>query len=166
MTIKTPCTYDPSLWFSDQPHEQLAAIQACGGCPIQEACRELGRRETSGVWGGVLKGRRHNKVVQPDTRKCQLPGCGEEFAARNVTAKFCSDQCRIYAARNRAQKRRGGPRTLLCAWAACGVEFTPRSASARFCSTECRAAAKKARVGGGERLRVLVAEWEPLRVAS
>jgi hypothetical protein len=157
---------NPSLWFSDQPEQQLAAIRACGTCPIQAECRKLGENEIEGVWGGVLRGRAHNKTVQPTTRRCGRPECRKEFVVRTAVAKYCSDQCREAARREKDKARYGRPAELVCVRAACSKSYVPRSANSRYCCVECREADKRERRAGGARLEVLVAEWEPLRTAS
>ncbi len=52
-----PCqTSDPPLWTSEDHADLRTAAEACAPCPIIVACREaaLARRETAGVWGGVV----------------------------------------------------------------------------------------------------------------
>lgn len=45
---------NPDLWYSDRKREQRKAIELCGTCPFQLKCRELGKGEEFGIWGGVL----------------------------------------------------------------------------------------------------------------
>lgn len=43
-----------SLWFPERnKHRALEAKNICERCPVQERCREAGKREPIGVWGGV-----------------------------------------------------------------------------------------------------------------
>jgi hypothetical protein len=60
MSLGKPCEINPDAWFdAEAPNGQLRKEAAwvaavCTSCPIQAACRELGRknREPYGVWGG------------------------------------------------------------------------------------------------------------------
>lgn len=47
---------DPDLWFRCDQVSRARAKSECRLCPALEACRELGRRETWGVWGGQIAG--------------------------------------------------------------------------------------------------------------
>lgn len=167
MTVKTPCTVEPDLWYSQDPDDQYEAITACGFCPIRTECRTYGNDELGGVWGGRLMGNHGRPVVQPVEKQCA--SCGYPFVARQSRAKFCTKKCQDAASNAKARVDWTAHATKMCP--VCGDEFTPRSASAVYCCKEHRAVAKKQRreaeAGvGGERLRALVAEWEPLQVAS
>lgn len=43
------------LWASPRAEDQAEAVEACGWCPLLEACREyaVAAREPEGVWGGL-----------------------------------------------------------------------------------------------------------------
>lgn len=43
-------------WTSDDPDDLAQAAEACAGCPVLDRCREAGRSERWGVWGGVIRG--------------------------------------------------------------------------------------------------------------
>jgi len=43
-------------WFSAA--DVKAARAVCAGCPVQVACRDYGRSQAAGVWGGKAKGMR------------------------------------------------------------------------------------------------------------
>lgn len=46
-----PC--DPVFMLSDDPHIRAEAARlTCPPCPVLEECRDAGRKETFGVWGG------------------------------------------------------------------------------------------------------------------
>ncbi len=53
-------------WVSDTPHVLEGAALACGPCPVLELCREAGRREVAGVWGGKLRDREMYREPKPD----------------------------------------------------------------------------------------------------
>jgi transcriptional regulator of acetoin/glycerol metabolism len=62
LTAPTPCDGDPDFWFSEKPEEVTQAKEACGFCPVQSECGELGEDEEFGVWGGQSpEDRRANK---------------------------------------------------------------------------------------------------------
>lgn len=42
----------------------------CSGCPVRRECREYGKTQQDGIWGGLV--RRDNKTVRPEP----LQGCG------------------------------------------------------------------------------------------
>ena len=43
-------------WFSAA--DVKAARAVCAGCPVQVACRDYGRSQAAGVWGGTVRGLR------------------------------------------------------------------------------------------------------------
>lgn len=51
----------PEVWVVDEPTEEMEkyATKFCGGCPIQNECREYGiqSRQTTGCWGGYFPGK-------------------------------------------------------------------------------------------------------------
>lgn len=43
-----------SMWFPERnKYRALEAKSICSQCAVQDPCREAGRREPIGVWGGV-----------------------------------------------------------------------------------------------------------------
>lgn len=46
-------TSDPELWFSDRKRDKAAARELCMTCPLLADCRELGKTQEYGIWGGV-----------------------------------------------------------------------------------------------------------------
>lgn len=44
---------DTSLWFAETASAQAAAKSICAGCPVNAECREFGKFEPSGIWGGL-----------------------------------------------------------------------------------------------------------------
>jgi WhiB family redox-sensing transcriptional regulator len=60
-----PCKSNPDLFFSDNLTETLQAQKLCFGCPQLEECRELGKDEEHGVWGGTTAtGRQEARRLQ------------------------------------------------------------------------------------------------------
>lgn len=76
-TLNTPCESDPDKWFSDEPADVEQAQAACAGCPLDLACREQGRSEEYGVWGGIYR--------HPDTT--QQERLGRILIARRIRAE-------------------------------------------------------------------------------
>ncbi len=46
------CQNDPEVFFSVQREELAEAAELCTGCPVFRLCREAGKFEAWGVWGG------------------------------------------------------------------------------------------------------------------
>ncbi|MBB1482354.1 hypothetical protein H5392_00580 [Tessaracoccus sp. MC1865] len=44
------------MWTSDDPEALADAAEACGTCPVLDVCRDAGRGERWGAWGGVVRG--------------------------------------------------------------------------------------------------------------
>lgn len=44
---------DPEVFFPVKGGTVDAAIAICQGCPVREPCKEAGRDELYGVWGGT-----------------------------------------------------------------------------------------------------------------
>lgn len=64
--------FDPEIWFpSDVGAGQRADVRRaqsiCGACPVKEQCREHGKEQAAGVWGGVhrIRGRAVSTRVLP-----------------------------------------------------------------------------------------------------
>ena len=57
--VHASCTThpEPDLWTSGNPADKARAMRVCAGCPVRTRCREAGRAETYGIWGGVDRGR-------------------------------------------------------------------------------------------------------------
>lgn len=53
-----PCLHPTrgAAWTSDDPDELAEAAEACTGCPVLDVCRDAGRFECWGVWGGIVRG--------------------------------------------------------------------------------------------------------------
>lgn len=93
--MTTPCrTYDRDVWFSEDPWDQLEAVQLCHTCPIEQTCRPMGTGEIHGVWGGVIYGGTRLKL---DPIKCGNPECSKEFTPKSTRVRFCSPKCRTRA---------------------------------------------------------------------
>jgi len=156
MTTQTPCMRQPDLWFSSDPDDQYEAAAACGFCPLRAECRPVGDGEIYGVWGGVLRGRTHNTVVQPFRRDCGW--CGNEFTARTSVAVYCSTVCKKQGKLRAEQNRTRKPKPTVvqtetkCDHHPCGKSFVPTRRGQMFCTPLCSKQARRAR----ERLAELV----------
>jgi hypothetical protein len=40
------------FWLSENPAERKRAARWCGGCPVISECREVGKHQSFGVFGG------------------------------------------------------------------------------------------------------------------
>ncbi len=51
-----PCQTTEADWFAEHGHVLERAKEACGPCPLRDACLRaaLDRREPWGVWGGQI----------------------------------------------------------------------------------------------------------------
>lgn len=50
----TPCQQGRADdWHSEKLEDRNRAITLCKSCPLIEACREIGRDEERGIWGGL-----------------------------------------------------------------------------------------------------------------
>lgn len=81
-----------------------------------------------------------------ETRKCVV--CGKEFQTCKPNRKYCSEECKRKAARDKEKERKAAARKKMgrhprfgmhrktCDF--CGHEFVALSAKGRYCSQECR----------------------------
>lgn len=53
-----PCLHPTrgAMWTSEDPEHLADAAEACGACPVLDVCREAGRYEKCGAWGGTVRG--------------------------------------------------------------------------------------------------------------
>ena len=71
--------------------------------------------------------------------------CGQKFVTDNKNVLYCSFDCRLAVARDRARERARKKRaettgkTVICA---CGKSFVPRDGRQKFCSSDCPAKKK------------------------
>ena len=63
------CQQDPDLWFSKILADKRQAVSLCGECPFQAACLKDGEGQEYGIWGGVDKANKFNKVTRADYRR-------------------------------------------------------------------------------------------------
>jgi hypothetical protein len=47
---------DPGLFFASADKQQALAAEVCAGCPVAFDCREYGRDEPWGLYGGLPQG--------------------------------------------------------------------------------------------------------------
>ena len=87
---KTPCQADPEAWFVRSGPARREAEEACGYCPIREACKaynELGSEEY-GVWAGETGGYRQHLTeihARYNARKKAQAGPGDTNGAGPVS---------------------------------------------------------------------------------
>lgn len=87
-----------SRWTDDDPAVRREAAKLCKGCPVFALCREAGRGEDAGIWGGIDHGPmppRRRKADAPKAKPCQE--CGAPMPPRRQVV--CSDE--YYDARAR-----------------------------------------------------------------
>lgn len=53
--------YDPEMFFD--PAREREAKSVCAGCPVQAACRDFGRSQAAGVWGGKVRNSQRTRGV-------------------------------------------------------------------------------------------------------
>lgn len=53
-----PCETDSELWFAGDRIGRSVAARRCQRCPLLRPCREIGRGQRWGVWGGLDRGPR------------------------------------------------------------------------------------------------------------
>lgn len=96
---------DPGLFFSEDPALVDAAKRICASCAVREECREFGRTERFGVWGGVWRsqseGSARNGRGEPVVRECGC-GCGETFVTTARSGRRYVDN------RHQMRRRRAG----------------------------------------------------------
>ena len=56
---------DPDLFFPEQGHSTLEAMEVCAGCPVAEECRDhaIATGEKQGIWGGTTGRQRRRLTV-------------------------------------------------------------------------------------------------------
>jgi len=68
---------DPNVFYPANVHQSAAARKVCADCPVRGECREAGRREALGVWGGVPDRHRRGEKTALDPRRSV--GCSHGF---------------------------------------------------------------------------------------
>ena len=64
--LRTHCS-DPGtseLWLSEIEAERAEAVKLCRGCPVLVECRDVGKFQTWGCWGGVDRSVRLGRAKQ------------------------------------------------------------------------------------------------------
>lgn len=75
---------DKDLWFSSVPSEREEAKRLCHTCPLALACRQLGKQQTHGVWGGLdgsVERGPHRDLPERNARIIELRSQGATFEA-------------------------------------------------------------------------------------
>lgn len=62
--MRIPCRTNPEKWFSTNPDKIREAVQGCNNCPIMDECRDMGRDEKHGVWGGWTEEDRAPRIAE------------------------------------------------------------------------------------------------------
>lgn len=90
------CKGKTKLFFSGLPQRQAAAVAICATCPVRPECREAGKDEVFGVWGGIVPPKKYGVCTW-----CQGP---MGLTARGGAPKrYCSTRC-LYAAKDARRK--------------------------------------------------------------
>jgi hypothetical protein len=53
--------FNPAIFFN--PDRYTEALSVCAACPVQAPCRELGRGQGDGVWGGKVHQQRRKALA-------------------------------------------------------------------------------------------------------
>ena len=61
-----------ALWTSEAHEERAEAAEQCAGCPVLDACAEVGQHERFGVWGGRDVTVRPGKKLPPKSSETQM----------------------------------------------------------------------------------------------
>lgn len=102
-----------SLWLSDRHEDRHEAAEQCAGCPVLDACAEVGRHEPFGVWGGrdvtVRPGQKRTPTkakskprTPPDPTPCA--GCRRPFIPSRRGRQYCSQPCQTRTASARRRQ--------------------------------------------------------------
>lgn len=113
--------HPPELWFPvrlentgnarrDDP-TIAAALAVCHSCPVETECRRwaISNGEDWGIWGGTLPADRRDATGRarrkppPPPRTCIH--CGGTFTPLTVPQRYCADECRRAAERQRRAVR-------------------------------------------------------------
>lgn len=153
---------DTSDFFPKRGHSLELAFHACARCPVRAECKELGRKEHGGIWGGEYHGKpakcsdcgtmmvanvgrrsvcvecNGGPVEDPDEPyRPSIPGecyrCGEHFEPKQAHQRFCSRSCQ-----RRFNETPPAPwRGVVKVCPGCGVEFEMRRSTQNACSKDC-----------------------------
>lgn len=76
---KAACRGMPTeVFFPEEATHATTALarSICAGCPVQFECREFGRNQHGGVWGGVTKrnkiGTNRSRTLKREQRQLEL----------------------------------------------------------------------------------------------
>jgi WhiB family redox-sensing transcriptional regulator len=72
------CDSDPELWFSDSKADKVKAKAICLTCPLLADCREYGKSQEFGIWGGV--------EATPDGDRVSVAQLDREYRHQQVLA--------------------------------------------------------------------------------
>ena len=106
---------DPDLFFpgvgASIPQLRQTIATYCDPCPVIDDCREAGREETAGIWGGKTPGdRRDNRLARRPYNWVQCEICGIRIKSygsyQGQTRRYCSKRCNSVAYRDRQKAQR------------------------------------------------------------
>lgn len=101
---EVPCAGD-DLMISDREEDQAEGAHWCARCPILDQCRTygLGWPKEEGVFGGVTRGQRLQRLSSPRKRTPKEPPSPEEIERRRALVRERSRR-----ARARKKQRQNG----------------------------------------------------------
>ena len=78
-------TMDQDIFFPDRGESTSKAREICGGCPVEDVCREyaLITNETRGVWGGTSG--RDRRLIAQARRKAEQASRDAQSAVSSST---------------------------------------------------------------------------------
>jgi hypothetical protein len=65
--LKPHCVNDSDLFLSESEAERTEAIKLCRGCPVIDPCRDVGKFQSWGIWGGRDVSRRPGRPKKTTT---------------------------------------------------------------------------------------------------
>ena len=101
------------------------AFHACARCPVRAECKELGRKEHGGIWGGVWKG-----------KMARCPKCKDRFVPSVGRRVICSKCAGVDSFEQ--------PDAVVIetfvhgVCRQCGAEYEPKAPNSRYCSRQCQ----------------------------
>lgn len=63
------CSTEPDLWFSEDTDDRRKAKALCLTCPLMVECREYGKGQEYGVWGGRLATQRSSREIAREQKQ-------------------------------------------------------------------------------------------------
>lgn len=79
------------VWFSPPGGDYREALTVCADCPVIVECREAGRLEPCGVWGGTTPADRGMEAPPATAGTCDK--CDKPMAVKRARDRYCSARC-------------------------------------------------------------------------